>query len=58
LETVIAQGLEQTVDYARRAGADEAHLMIFDTDFQKPWDEKIWRRDEHYGDVPVSVWGA
>jgi hypothetical protein len=50
--------LEQTADYVRRVGADEAHLMIFDRDFTKPWDEKIWHRDECFGDLPVGVWGA
>ena len=58
LETVIAKGLEQTADYARRAGADEAHLMIFDRDSALTWDERIWRRDERYGDLAITVWGA
>jgi hypothetical protein len=58
LETVIAQGLEQTADYARRAGADEAHLIIFDRRPDRAWDEKIWRREESSGDLPVTVWGA
>ena len=58
LETVITQGLEQTADYVRRVGADEAHLMIFDRDTKQTWDERIWRRDEHFGDLPISVWGA
>ena len=58
LETVIEKGLEQTADYARRVGANEAHLMIFDRGAEQIWDEKIWRRDESYEDVPVIVWGA
>jgi hypothetical protein len=58
LDTVIAQGLEQTADYTLRAGADEAHLVIIDRDPAKTWDERIWRRDERFGDVPVTVWGA
>ena len=58
LETVIAQGLEQTVDYVRRVGADEAHLMIFDRDSKQTWDEKIWRRGERFGDLQIDVWGA
>ncbi|MDR1062811.1 MAG: ATP-binding protein, partial [Azoarcus sp.] len=37
LETVIAQGLAQTADYAKRAGADEAHLFIFDRESGRPW---------------------
>ena len=58
LETIIAKGLEQTAEYAWRVGADEAHLLIFDRDSELTWDEKIWRRDEAFGDLPITVWGA
>ncbi|MDR1063587.1 MAG: hypothetical protein LBL48_06605 [Azoarcus sp.] len=58
LETVIVQGLEQTADYADRVGADEAHLVIFDRAPDKPWDEKIWRREEKQGEREITVWGA
>ena len=58
LETVIAQGLEQTADYVRLVGADDAHLLIFDRDLEKTWDEKIWTREEHFGDLQIAVWGA
>ena len=58
LETVIAQGLEQTVDYAGQAGADEVHLFIFDRESGRPWDERIWRRVEKSGEWGVTVWGA
>jgi hypothetical protein len=58
LETVIAKGLEQTADYARRVGALDAHLIVFDRDPDKAWDEKIWRRGECYDGLPVVVWGV
>ena len=58
LETVIEQGLEQTADYVHRVGADEAHLVIFDRNPERTWDEKIWRRDERFGDLRICVWGA
>jgi hypothetical protein len=58
LETVIAKGLEQTADYTRRVGADEAHLIIIDRDPARAWDERIWHREEQYGDLPITVWGA
>ena len=32
--------------------------MIFDRDAKQTWDEMIWRRDEHFGDLAISVWGA
>ena len=58
LENVIAKGLEQTADYARRAGAAEAHLIIIDRDPERAWDEKIWRRDESCAGLAITVWGA
>ena len=58
LETVIARGLEQTADYVRRVGAPDAHLIIFDRDQTRTWDEKIWRRDESFEGVAITVWGA
>ncbi|MDR1727420.1 MAG: ATP-binding protein, partial [Acidobacteriota bacterium] len=58
LDAVLAQGLPQTADYARRAGADEAHLVVFDRDFEKPWDEKVWRRAERCDGWDITVWGA
>jgi hypothetical protein len=58
LETVISHGLEQTADYSRRAGADEAHVIIFDRDPAKTWDERIWQRNEHFDGIPITVWGA
>ncbi|MCL2045566.1 MAG: AAA-like domain-containing protein [Oscillospiraceae bacterium] len=58
LETVIEKGLEQTADYARQVGADEAHLFIFDREDERTWDERIWRRDERHNDMQITVWGA
>ena len=58
LETVVAKGLEQTADYVRRVGADEAHLIVFDRDPNRNWDEKIWKRDEAFEGVAITVWGA
>jgi hypothetical protein len=58
LETVITQGLEQTADYSRRVDADESHLMVFDRDPGMAWDERIWRRDESFEDLPITVWGV
>ena len=41
-----------------RAGVDEAHLVIYDRDPQRSWDEKIWRRDESHAGLAITVWGA
>ena len=58
LESVIADGLAQTADYATRVGALDAHLMIFDRDPERTWDTKIWQREESHGDLQITVWGA
>ena len=58
LDAVLAVGLEQTADYTRRVGADEAHLIIFNRNPGTPWDEKIWQQQELYGGLPIGVWGA
>ena len=39
-------------------GADEVHLVIFDRDPERTWEDKIWQREEKFGDYPVSVRGA
>jgi hypothetical protein len=38
--------LSQTADYADRADADEAHLLIFDRSPDNHWDEKIGRQED------------
>ena len=58
LESVIAQGLEQTTDYADQFGADESHLVIFNRDPDVSWDEKIWQHTETRGTRTLGVWGA
>ncbi|MCX6030558.1 MAG: ATP-binding protein [Chloroflexi bacterium] len=64
LAATLADGLTQTWEYADRCNADEAHLIIFDRDPAKPWEAKIFRRDETYrgasgrtAEFPVTVWG-
>ena len=58
LEKTIQTGLEQTADYADRAGADEAHLIIFNRDRNVSWDDKIFRREEAFNNRNITVWGA
>lgn len=58
LDALIAEGLQQTADYADKAGADEAHLVIFDRRPDIPWDAKIWQRNETRESRLVGVWGA
>ena len=54
LESTIVEGIEQTKGYGAHVGADELHLVIFDRDLEKRWEEKIWR-DARDG---VVLWGC
>ncbi len=58
LANTLARGLEQTADYADRAGANEAHLVIFDRDPSLAWDDKVWRRSESFGKRVILAWGC
>ncbi len=57
LDETLREGLAQTRAYMDRCAAAEGHLVIFDRTKDKPWVEKIYRRDETEGSAPVTVWG-
>ena len=57
LEATLAAGLAQTWKYMDRCGAEAGHLVIFDRTPAKPWDDKIFRREESYRGSPITVWG-
>lgn len=44
LEEVIQRGAAQTAGYMDRSGATEGHLLVFDQDPGKSWEEKYFRR--------------
>ena len=54
LEATLAQGLTQTRAYMDRCGAEEGHLLIFDRDPKRSWEEKIWEKEVE----GIRVWGA
>jgi DNA polymerase III delta prime subunit len=58
LESTLAEGLEQTADYADTVGADETHLVIFHRDPEMIWEERIWNRRERFGKWEIAVWGC
>ncbi len=58
LESTLAEGLEQTADYADKVGAGEAHLVVFHRDTGKTWEERIWNRRERFGKWEIGVWGC
>lgn len=58
LDAVIGKGLRQTWEYMDMAGSvDEGHLIIFDRDGQRSWDERIWSHRGEYRGHPIMVWG-
>jgi hypothetical protein len=40
-----------------RCGSSEGHLIIFDRDPEKTWEEKIFRRNETHDGKTITVWG-
>ena len=57
LEQTMAEGLEQTAGYMDRCGAESGHLVVFDRDEGKKWEEKIFRRSGAFEDAKIEVWG-
>ena len=58
LETIIADGLAQTAEYMDTVGSvDEGHLIIFDREGKKSWDERIWHEQRTYQGRTIVVWG-
>ena len=58
LKATIREGLEQTLAYVDKCGGESGHLVVFDRDESKPWEEKIFRLDESLDGRAVTVWGA
>lgn len=56
-EKTIEDGLQQTAEYMDKCGTTEGHLLIFDRTENKPWDEKIFRKDCEYDGKIIKVWG-
>ena len=57
LDRTVREGLEQTADYMDRCGSDEGHLVIFDRSEGRPWEDKIFRREERMDGRTITVWG-
>ena len=58
LKATIREGVEQTLDYVDKCHAESGHLVIFDRNESKPWEEKIYRREGRLDGRTVTVWGA
>ncbi|MBM3197780.1 MAG: ATP-binding protein [Chlamydiae bacterium] len=53
----LAMGLEQTADYMDKSGATEGHLILFDPNLQKSWDERIYHTTERVQGKIIQSWG-
>ncbi|MCD6535377.1 MAG: ATP-binding protein [Deltaproteobacteria bacterium] len=56
-ETLIAEGLKQTAEYADKCNAEEAHLIIFNRDPEIPWDKKISLSWATQTNRRIGIWG-
>jgi len=56
-EALVAKGLEQTAAYADACDAAEAHLVIFDRDPVRNWEEKISYVEATCSGRSIGVWG-
>ena len=58
LQRTIDEGVEQTAGYMARCAAEAGHLVVFDRDEGRSWDEKVFRRRERSeAGTEVEVWG-
>ena len=57
LEQTLATGVAQTWTYMDRCGADEGHLVVFDRTPDKPWEDKLFHRQENIRSHNVHIWG-
>jgi len=57
LETTLAEGLAQTARYMDRCGSRAGHLVMFDPDAAKAWEEKSYRREGRLDGRRIAVWG-
>ena len=58
LEAAIREGVEQTLAYMDRCRGESGHLVIFDRDESKPWEEKLYRREESLDGRPGDRVGS
>lgn len=55
-EKTIQEGLEQTAHYMDTNNATEGHLIVFDRDPSKPWNEKISTQEKSFDKHTITVW--
>ena len=58
LDSATQKGIEQTWEYMDRCGIESGHLVIFDRDAEKSWNEKIYNFSRSFRGVSIAVWGV
>jgi len=56
LEKTIKDGLSQTWEYLDRMEQGSGHLVIFDRS-ERPWEQKIYRKEELFNGKQIIIWG-
>ena len=57
LKHTISEGCAQLAEYKDKCGSDDGHLIVFDRDPEKAWQEKIFKRAETFENWKIVVWG-
>ncbi len=58
LQRTITEGVAQTAGYLDRCAAEAGHLVIFDRDAARSWDEKVFHdQRQARGGVSIQIWG-
>ena len=58
LRSTVDDGVEQTAGYMDRCAAEAGHLVLFDRDDNKSWDQKVFHyRRASAGGADIDVWG-
>ena len=57
LERTIQEGCAQLAEYMDKCAAALGHLIVFDRDPDKKWEEKIFRKNEVFEGKNIQVWG-
>ena len=57
LKHTVSEGCAQLAEYMDKCGSDDGHLIVFDRDPEKAWEEKIFKRTETFEDWKIVVWG-
>ena len=57
MASTIQEGVEQTLRYMDRCGAESGHLVVFDRREDRRWEDKVFHRVESGVGSDIHVWG-